>query len=296
MKRILALLLAAMMVLALVACGQNNAAGNDTANNTTNNTSNNDASSDDTGDSSGTEVQKVVYGFPGTAARHNYVNDDGSYDGYEIAIVKELDNRLEQYEFELYCAGEFAALTPGLDSGKFNMVGSNITWKQERADNYLYSEVSYYTSPYVIGVAADNTTINSLDDLAGMHVLTITGTATAIFLEAYNEEHPDAQIILDYIDASAQDCISQVVTGRYDACIQNKADFAIASEERGYELRLIEIENSDEISLPDGYFLFSKEETELQQAVDECLREMKEDGTLSELCLQYFSMDLVPQD
>ena len=30
--------------------------------------------------------------------------------------------------------------------------------------------------------------------------------------------------------------------------------------------------------------------------VDECLREMKEDGTLSELCLQYFSMDLVPQD
>ena len=148
----------------------------------------------------------------------------------------------------------------------------------------------------MIGVAADNTTINSLDDLAGMHVLTITGTATAIFLEAYNEEHPDAQIILDYIDASAQDCISQVVTGRYDACIQNKADFAIASEERGYELRLIEIENSDEISLPDGYFLFSKEETELQQAVDECLREMKEDGTLSELCLQYFSMDLVPQD
>lgn len=298
MKRFLALLLTAMLVLAMVGCGQNNAANdNGTADNTANNTTNNDAA-DNTADDDSTdaEVQTVVYGFPGTAARLNFVNDDGSYDGYEIAIIKELDERLEQYEFELYCAGEFAALTPGLDSGKFNMVGSNITWKQERADNYLYSEVSYYTSPYVIGVASDNTTINSLDDLAGMHVLTITGTATAIFLETYNEEHPDAQIILDYIDASAQDCISQVVTGRYDACIQNKADFAIASEERGYELRLIEIENSDEISLPDGYFLFAKDETELQQAVDECLREMKADGTLSELCLQYFSMDLVPQD
>ena len=129
-----------------------------------------------------------------------------------------------------------------------------------------------------------------------MHVLTITGTATAIFLETYNEQNPDGQIILDYIDASAQECISQVVTGRYDACIQNKADFAIAEEEHGYELRLIEIPNSDEISLPDGYFLFAKNETELQQAVDTCLREMKEDGTLSKLCLQYFTMDMVPAD
>lgn len=148
----------------------------------------------------------------------------------------------------------------------------------------------------MLGVPQDNTAINSLEDLAGTHVLTITGTATAIFLEKYNEEHPDGQIILDYIDAGAQECISQVVTGRYDACIQNKADFAIAQEEHGYELRLIEIENSNEISLPDGYFLFAKDEAELQKAVDECLKEMKADGTLTELCLRYFTMDLVPQE
>lgn len=299
MKRLLACLLAAMMLLALVACGQNqnntnntNSPSNNTQNDPQNDTQN--QTPDDSSDAN-SDVTTVVYGFPGTAARLNFVNDDGTYDGYEIAIIKELDKRLDQYEFELYCAGEFSALTPGLDAGKFNMVGSNITWKQERADNYLYSEVSYYTSPYVIGVSADNDTVNSLEDLAGTHVLTITGTATAIFLEKYNNEHPDAQIILDYIDAGAQECISQVVTGRYDACIQNKADFAIAQEEHGYDLRLIEIENSNEISLPDGYFLFAKEETELQQAVDACLKEMKEDGTLSELCLQYFTMDLVPE-
>lgn len=293
MKRVLALLLAGAMTLSLAACGQ----GSSESESSSAAASESSSATSETGsaDAGSTGVQKVIYGFPGTAARLNYVNDDGSYDGYEIAIVKELDNRLDQYEFELYCAGEFAALTPGLDSGKFNMVGSNITWKEERAENYLYSEVSYFTSPYVIGVAPDNTSINSLEDLAGKHVLTITGTATAIFLEKYNEEHPDAQILLDYIDASAQDCIAQVVTGRYDACIQNKADFAIANDEHGYDLRMIEIENSDEISLPDGYFLFAKDETELQQAVDECLREMKADGTLTKLCEQYFGMDLVPE-
>lgn len=292
MKRVLALFLATAMTMSLAACGQGSTES-ESGSATESGSAVSEASTTETGS---TGVQKVVYGFPGTAARLNFVNNDGSYDGYEIAIVKELDNRLDQYEFELYCAGEFAALTPGLDSGKFNMVGSNITWKEERAENYLYSEVSYFSSPYVIGVSPDNTTINSLEDLAGKHVLTITGTATAIFLEKYNEEHPDAQILLDYIDASAQDCIAQVVTGRYDACIQNKSDFAVANEEHGYDLRMIEIENSDEISLPDGFFLFAKDETELQQAVDACLQEMKEDGTLSKLCLQYFTMDLVPQD
>lgn len=292
MKRVLALFLATAMTMSLAACGQGSTES-ESGSATESSSAVSEVSTTETGS---TGVQKVVYGFPGTAARLNFVNNDGSYDGYEIAIVKELDNRLDQYEFELYCAGEFAALTPGLDSGKFNMVGSNITWKEERAENYLYSEVSYFSSPYVIGVSPDNTTINSLEDLAGKHVLTITGTATAIFLEKYNEEHPDAQILLDYIDASAQDCIAQVVTGRYDACIQNKSDFAVANEEHGYDLRMIEIENSDEISLPDGFFLFAKDETELQQAVDACLQEMKEDGTLSKLCLQYFTMDLVPQD
>jgi L-cystine transport system substrate-binding protein len=286
MKKIFALLLATIMILGLTACTSTNQL-------TATTTTAKDVSATTTAPP---QVRKVVYGFPGTAARLNFVNNDGSYDGYEISIIKELDKRLEQYEFELYCAGEFSALTPGLDSNKFDMVGSNITWKKERAENYLYSEVSYFSSPYVIGVQKDNTTINSLEDLAGKHVLTITGTATAIFLEAYNEKHPDAKIILDYIDAGAHECIAQVVSGRYDACIQNKADFAIAKEEHGYELRLIEIPNATEISLPDGYFLFPKDETELQKAVDECLREMKKDGTLKEICLRYFSMDMIPYD
>lgn len=241
-------------------------------------------------------VRHVVYGFPGTAARLNYVNDDGTYDGYEIAIVRELDKRLEDVEFELYMAGEFSALTPGLDSGKFQMVGSDITWKKERAENYLYSTVSYFSSPYVIGVRKDEESIKSIDDLQGKSVLTITGTATALFLEAYNEAHSDNPIILYYGDLNALDVMAQVISGRFDACIQNKSDFAIAKEERGYDLKMIEIPNSDEIQLPNGYFLFAKGEEELQKKVDEKLLEMKKDGTLSKLCLQYFSMDLVPKD
>ena len=241
------------------------------------------------------EVRNIVYAFPGTAARLNVVNTDGSYGGYEIEIIKALDEALPQYTFELYCTGEFSALTAGLDSDKFDMVGSNITWKQERAEKYLYSDVSYYSCPYMIGVAKDNDTIKGVADLQGKEVLVITGTAQAIYLEGYNEQHKDNPVKLNYVDASAQDCISQVFTGRYEACIHNKADFAIAAD-NGYELKAIDIPDSDTISLPDGYFLFDTEEDQLKADVDEQLKIMKADGTLSKLCLQFFPWDLVPAD
>lgn len=240
------------------------------------------------------EVRNIVYGFPGTAARLNFQNDDGTFDGYEIAIIREMDKRLENYTFELYCAGEFSALTPGLDSKKFDMVGSNITWKQERADNYLYSEVSYFHSPITLFVRADDTSINSIDDLKGKEVLMITGTAQALFLEGYNEKNPDNPIKISYIDAGSLDIMAQVVSGRYDACIHPRVDGSIAKDERGYNLKPIAIENAEEIAKPDGFFLFGKGDTQLQQDVDACLREMMADGTLSKLCIEYFGEDLLP--
>ena len=289
MKKYLAILLSVLMAMAVMtACASEPAATTDTP-------STDAAATEAPVEEPADEVTHVVYGFPGTAARLNYVNNDGTYSGYEIDIVRELDNRLEDVEFELYCAGEFSALTPGLDSGKFQMVGSNITWKQERADNYLYSTVSYFTSPYVIGVLPEENDIQSIDDLQGRTVLTITGTATALFLEQYNEQHPDNPIILSYADMSSMDIMAQVISGRYDACIHNKSDFAIAEEERGYNLKMIEIPNADEIQLPDGYFIFAKGSEDLQQKIDNCLIEMRDDGTLTELCLRYFSMDLVPK-
>ena len=104
MKRTLALLLTAVMLLALAACGQKTDDGSGTPAPAPDSGSSTQTPSDSQ-QPSNAEVTNVVYGFPGTAARLNFVNDDGTYDGYEIAIIQELDKRLEQYTFELYCAG-----------------------------------------------------------------------------------------------------------------------------------------------------------------------------------------------
>ena len=278
MKKLFALLLAMLMLAGILAgCGSNpQAAAND----------------DETPDG----VQHVVYGFPGTAARLNFVNDDGSYGGYEIDIVRELDARLDDVEFELYCTGEFSALTPGLDAGKFGMVGSNITWKQERADNYLYSTVAYLHTPYVMAVRTDETEINSLDDLGGHKMVAIPGTAGTLWLEAYNEAHPENPIQIEYIESTAIDTIAMLVEGRTDVTFCNVSDYAIAEEERGYKVKFVDIDVSEVSQQPDGFFLFPKGAEELQQKVDACLNEMRADGTLSKLCLKYFTMDFSQLD
>lgn len=290
MKRFVAILLTVLLALGMVACAAPQTPAEPAAAPTEPPAATAGPAADEADAPEG-GVQTVIYAFPGTAARLNYINDDGSYAGYEIDIVRELDARLPEYTFELYCAAEFSALTPGLDAGKFDMVGSNITWKKERAENYLYSKVPYIHTPYAMAVRPDETQINGLEDLGGRKMVCIPGTAGTLFLEQYNEQHPDNPIQLEYIESNAIDNVAMLVDGRVDATFGNVSDYAIAEEERGYKVKIINIDNPDLVQQPDGYFLFPKGAEELQQKVDECLIEMREDGTLSKLCLQYFTMD-----
>ena len=283
MKRFVAVALALIMVLSMAACGSSSedtqGAGSGSEENTSGET---------------TEVQHLVFACPGRSARYNFVNEDGELDGYEVALIKEVDNRLDDVEIELIYTGEFSALFPGLESGQYDIVGGGISWKQERADTYLYSEVPYFHSPTVLGVRQDEEEIKTIEDLAGKNIAHIAGTAQAMWLEAYNEANPDKAINIDYLDASSIEIMQMVYTGRYDACIHAAADFAIAKQELGVDLKTLEIENADEIQMPDSYYLYAKDNTELQQKIDGALAEIRDDGTMSELCIQYFGEDLVP--
>ncbi len=238
-------------------------------------------------------VTKLTYACPGKSARYNYVDENGELQGYEIDIIREVDKRLEDVEIELIYTGEFSALFPGLESGQYDIIGGGISWKPERAANYLYSEVPYLHSPTVIGVRQDDNSITCIDDLAGKNIAHIPGTAQAMWLEAYNEANPDKKINIDYVDASSIEIMQMVFTGRYDACIHAEVDFAIAKDTLGVDLKIVDIPNADEIQKPDSYYLYAKDNTALQQKIDAVLAEIRNDGTMSELCMKWFGMDLV---
>ena len=112
------------------------------------------------------------------------------------------------------------------------MVGSNITWKEERAENYLYSEVAYIHTPYAMAVREDETEIQGFEDLGGRKVNCIPGTAGTLFLEEWNAAHPDNPILLEYIDSNSIENIEMLLSGRTDATFGNVSDYLIAEEAR----------------------------------------------------------------
>lgn len=285
MKKMVVLASALMAALSVTACSGGNGGTEEAASNSVENTQE---------ESTQAEIQQITFACPGRSARYNFVNEDGELDGYEVALMKEVDKRLDDVEIEMIYTGEFSALFPGLESGQYDIVGGGISWKDERAETYLYSEVPYFHSPTVLGVRQDEENIKTIEDLAGKTIAHIAGTAQAMWLEAYNEANPDLAINIDYLDASSIEIMQMVYTGRYDACIHAAADFAIAKQELGVDLKTLEIENADEIQMPDSYYLYAKGNTQLQQKIDAALAEIRDDGTMSELCIQYFGEDLVP--
>ena len=105
MKRAITIAAVVMAAISITACGSG---GKESVN----------APGDGTG-----EVTKLTYACPGKSARYNFVNEEGELDGYEIAIMKEVDQRLSDVTIDLIYTGEFSALFPGLESGQYDIIG-----------------------------------------------------------------------------------------------------------------------------------------------------------------------------
>ncbi|MGN0204665.1 MAG: transporter substrate-binding domain-containing protein [Coprococcus sp.] len=241
-----------------------------------------------------TEDKTLVVAVAGTPKPYNYVDENGNLAGYEIDMLNEMAERLGytlQYEVT-----EFESMFAGLDSGRYNLIIGNISKKPEREEKYLFSSKPYFKNKIVLITAPDNTEIATIDDLGGKRVPAGSGRANALFMESYNEQNPDNPIDIQYTDADASEALIDLHNGRYDACIYNQTYVTNVTAEYGYEFTVHEIPNADEIEIPEAWILFSKSETDLQAEFDQALADIKADGTLSQLSIDYFGDDYVPQD
>ena len=90
-------------------------------------------------DSGEKKVIKAV--TSGTLAPYFYVNDDNELTGVDIDIVKEVFNRLPQYELKI----EQADALQGVLSGQYDIAVNNYGYTDERAESYYFS-LPYKTS------------------------------------------------------------------------------------------------------------------------------------------------------
>lgn len=294
-KKLLAMLLTAAMAVSLTACGSAQEAGDEAAAEPAQaeeaDAETDAAAEEETtaGEESG-DVQTIVVSMDGATAPFNYQDENGELVGYEVDVLNEIANRAGDIQFE-YNITTWDGIFASVDSGKADMIVNNITKKPEREEKYLFSDYAYFINHTVIVVPKGETAIQSIDDLQGQSVESEAGVAVTLFLEEYNEQHPDNPINISYTDAGISSIISNVATGRYPACIYAQTYVDEVVKQLGIEVDCISIPNEDEIQSSEAWFLYSRDDEELKAKIDPILNEMIEDGTLSELCEKWMGAD-----
>lgn len=235
-------------------------------------------------------AEKVVVGTGNSYEPYCYLDDKGNLAGYEYEVLKAVDELLPQYEFE-YKTSDFANVLISLDAGKIDIGAHQYEWNKERDEKYLFGKEPYTTYVTYLTVAGNRDEVKSLDDLKGKKVKSSSGSNSAYILENYNKEHKDNPIRVDYVNNSTdEETITGLLNGVWDATIMTARD--VDKLNKSYEKGSPSIKVTGEpVQTSSTYFVFAKDNTKLQEAVDGALKQLKENGTLAKISVDVIGGD-----
>lgn len=235
-------------------------------------------------------VKKILVGTEGTYKPHSYKEKDGKLTGYDVEILREIDKRIDDLEFE-FVAAPWDSIFLGLDSNKYQIIANNITKKPDREEKYLFTKDHYFMNEAVLIVKEDNEDIKTIEDLKGKKVPAVAGTAVYEYLQKFNEKNKDNPITVVNVETDPVATFQQVQNGMYDASIYQSVIAEQIKAKHGLKIKTVTIPNQNEIEDSRAYFLFRKDQNELKEKVDKALAELISDGTLSKLSVQFFEGD-----
>ncbi|MFL0506090.1 substrate-binding periplasmic protein [Ureibacillus sp. 179-F W5.1 NHS] len=222
---------------------------------------------------------KMTVGIMGTYAPYNYLNENKEYDGFDVDIAKELANRLG-VEAE-FVAQDFSGLIPGLQKDKFDILVSQVTITEERQKQIDFTE-PYITNQVKVIVKESNTDIQSKEDFKGKKIGVGLGTNDETYLRTELMPEVGDFTINTYDDVITT--LKDLDAGRIDATINNVYALKPVIEENGYAIKAV----GEPIKSDKAAVAVKKGNTELVDALNKALEEMKQDGTYEEIFMKWF--------
>ena len=173
------------------------------------------------------EVRKVKIAYAQAARPITFTDEDGNASGYDVEVMRLIDERLPQYEFEFVGTSDEDALI-GVETGAYEATVKNVFYTDERAERYIYPKENVGGSNTGLVVRAeDKDHIKDLESLAaagGKLVPIAPQSAQYALVRAYNEKHPEQAIeLLSADDFNLVDAYTWIAEGRYDAFLNLKA-------------------------------------------------------------------------
>ncbi len=219
-----------------------------------------------------------------------YADDNGEAAGYDVEVIKAIDELLPQYEFTFDIV-EKETMNVGVETGTYQ-VGINSMFKTpEREEIYLFPETNMgYTAVGAISKEGGDK-IHSFKDIYDrglkLHPTNASGTIANVIAD-WNEANPDAPLDIEIVsNVDNNEALNAVRSGEYDAYIHLLPVINLWGEELISGLQI-----SDPLDVVPTYPIINKDEAQLKDDINEALKKLKEDGTLSKISNDTFGYDV----
>lgn len=246
---------------------------------------------DSSSSSNSVTPKKVIVGTGNGFKPYCYLDDKGNPTGYEYEVLTEVNKRLPQYKFEFQTM-EFKNILLSLGDGKVDIGAHQFEKNPDREQKYLFSKESYTTFILRIAVKKDRTDINSLKDLEGKSVQVGEGSNEAYVLGQYNKANGNKIKLVYNSNTDPVATIKNLEDGRIDAFISIKRVVDSYNQAYGNKLKTV----GDPIASSSTYYIFRKDDTQLQTDIDKTIKAMKDDGTLAKISIKVLGGDYTTSD
>jgi ABC-type amino acid transport substrate-binding protein len=223
---------------------------------------------------------KLIVATSGNLPPATFVNDQNELDGYDISIARAVEKKLGfPIQFERI---DSKGMLPGLQTGRFDAVVSNINVLEERKPVFDFS-VPYSRSAVIAVTRPQLKEIQSFKDLKGRTVGAITGGADG--------EIPARQIS-DQLGAFKEfkgypgfsELFQDLAIGRIDAAITPEHAAADFNRQKPGVVRL----TTEPFQVRYIAIAMQKNSPELKKVIDETILELRRNGTLDQWAEKYF--------
>ena len=255
MKKMLALVLALVMVLSLVACGQKAPADGD-------------------------DAKTFIMGIDPEYPPFSYLGDDGEYTGFDVEICKAACDLLG-WNFEVFGVNWDQKLVQ-LDNKECDCVWSGMTILDSMSEAGYVISAPYFDNTQVIMVK-DGSDIKSSADLKGKTVAVQLGTSGEALLAEDGDLADLAATFTELVTCqSFLNCFSELGGGAVDAVIVDKpVAVSYAAENEGFAI-------IDENLGAEQYGIaFRADDADLCAEIEGAVAKLVENGTYADIAAKY---------
>lgn len=180
---------------------------------------------------------------------------------------------------------DWDSILAGVDSGRFDIACNGVGYTETRAQKYSFSTPYVYTHKVLV-VRSDNEDIKTITDLKGK---TTANSPSSTYAQIAEDQGATVTYVSTLVET-----ITLLEQGRVDATVNAQVSIEdYLKQHPDANIKIVEVLAGDPVAYP---VRKADDTASLVAAIDEILEAARQDGTLSEISLKFFDLDLTKAD